>query len=370
MPRSIKPPGQPDAYAQAGVDSVAEEHGLNGLLASVNQTFPLRPGVGRPLLPIGYFANVLDLGGGQGLAISTDGVGTKLLVAEMMGRYDTVGIDCIAMNVNDVLCVGAEPIAIVDYVAVQTLKPAMLAEIGRGLYEGARQARVTIPGGEIAQVREMIRGVTEDEGFDLVATAVGVVPTDRIVIGQNVQPGDVVVGLRSSGIHSNGLTLARRVLFDRAGFSPREQVAPLAGRLGDELLTPTRIYVAPALAMLEQLAVKALIHVTSDGLLNLLRIVADVGFVIDQLPEPPPIFQLIQQVGQVPDEEMYAVFNMGIGFCVIVPAAQAEQAIAIARAHQVEALILGEAVAEPRRTVQLRPVGLEGTGAAFRPVRG
>src|SRR6185437_14141069 len=234
VPGRMSETEQSDVYARSGVDGAAEERGLEGLLHFVNQTFAFRPGVGKPALPIGYFANVLDLGRGQGLAISTDGVGTKLLVAQMLGRYDTVGIDCIAMNVNDVLCVGAEPIAIVDYVAVQALKPDLLKELGKGLYEDARQARVAIPGGEIAQVREMIRAESDDNGFDLVATCVGTVPLDRIIVGRNVEPGDVVVGLRSSGIHSNGLTLARTVLFRQAGLAPTDRVDPLTKSVGDE----------------------------------------------------------------------------------------------------------------------------------------
>ncbi|MGH2457684.1 MAG: phosphoribosylformylglycinamidine cyclo-ligase [Chloroflexota bacterium] len=366
MPGRIGEPEQTDVYARSGVDSAAEERGLEGLLRFVNQTFAFRPNVGRPALPIGYFANVLDLGQGQGLAISTDGVGTKLLVAQMLGRYDTVGIDCIAMNVNDVVCVGAEPIAIVDYVAVQALKPDLLRDLGKGLYEGARQARVAIPGGEIAQVREMIKGERDDNGFDLVATCVGTVPLDRIVVGQNVEPGDVVVGLRSSGIHSNGLTLARTVLFGQAGLTPTTRIDPLTQSVGEELLTPTRIYVRSALAMLEQLNVKALIHVTSDGFLNLLRVASDVGFVVDFLPEPLPIFRLLQKVGQIPDAQLYSVFNMGIGFCAIVPEAQSDAAIAIARAHDVEAFVLGHAISGPDRVVRLLPVGLEGRGSAFR----
>ena len=366
MTRSIQQPEPADVYSEAGVDSAAEERGMASLLRYVNQTFALRPGIGKPLLPIGFFANVLDLGRGQGLAISTDGVGTKLLIAQLLGRYDTVGIDCIAMNVNDILCVGAEPISIVDYVAVQVLKPEMLAELARGLYEGARQARVAIPGGEIAQVRELIKGEDDDNGFDLVATCVGLVPTDRIIVGENVQPGDVIVGLRSSGIHSNGLTLARDVLLRRAGFTVHSHVDGLDATVGEELLVPTRIYVVPALAMLASLHVKALVHITSDGLLNLLRVVADVGFEISFLPDPPPIFPLIQRLGEVPDEQMYSVFNMGIGFCVVVPASEAERAIAIAAENGIEAFVLGRAVAEPKRTVRLLPVGLEGRGSAFR----
>jgi phosphoribosylformylglycinamidine cyclo-ligase len=368
MAKSIDAASAGDVYSQAGVDTAAEEQGMAGLLRYVNQTFALRPGIGRPLLPIGYFANVLDLGRGLGLAISTDGVGTKLLVAQMLGRYDTVGIDCIAMNVNDILCVGAEPISIVDYVAVQALKPELVTALAKGLYEGARQGRVAIPGGEIAQVREMIRGEADDNGFDLVATCVGIVPTDRIVVGRDVAPGDVVVGLNSSGIHSNGLTLARDVLFRRAGFSPRQQVDPLAHSIGEELLTPTRIYVAPVLDMLAKLQVKALSHITSDGLLNLLRIESSVGFDLDNLPEPPAIFKLIQRLGHIPDEQMYAVFNMGVGFCVVVPPAQADEAIAISQAHGVEARVLGRAVATPEQTVNLLQVGLAGRGSTFAPV--
>jgi phosphoribosylformylglycinamidine cyclo-ligase len=360
---------EPDsAYQSAGVDTSAEETGMAGLLGYVNQTFANRPGLGKPLLPIGYFANVVDLGAGQGLAISTDGVGTKLLVAQLAGRYDTVGIDCVAMNVNDILCVGAEPISLVDYVAVQALKPDLLTQLAKGLAEGARQARVAIPGGEIAQVREMIHGVKDDAGFDLVATAVGVVPTDRIVVGQSVVPGDVVVGLRSSGIHSNGLTLARRVLLEQAGLTVHDYLPTLGRTVGEELLVPTRIYVEPVLTMLRNLDVKALSHITSDGLLNLLRIEASVGFEIDYLPEPPPIFRLIQDRGRVPNEEMFAVFNMGIGFCVVVPRNQASQAITIASQSGVEAHVLGQAVAEPERTVLLKPVGLVGKGSEFRPL--
>jgi phosphoribosylformylglycinamidine cyclo-ligase len=366
MSGTAQPPEKADVYASAGVDTEREEEGMAGLLGSVNATFAFRPGIGRPLLPIGSFANVLDLGNGQGLAISTDGVGTKLLVAELMNRYDTVGIDCVAMNVNDVLCVGAEPISLVDYIAVQVLQPEVLAEIGKGLAEGARQARCAIPGGEIAQVREMVQGARPDAGIDLVGSAVGLVATDRITTGKDLTPGDVVVGLASSGIHSNGLTLARKVLLEQAGLALDQVVPPLDRPLGEVLLTPTRIYVGPVLAMLERLRVKALSHITSDGLLNLLRVDADVGFRIDALPEPPPIFRLIQRLGQVPPAQMYQVFNMGIGFCVVVPPHQVDAALAIAKAHGVDALVLGRVVAEPKRTVRLVPVNLVGMASEFR----
>src|SRR5207248_9478341 len=174
---------------------------LGGLLGWVNRTAALRPGMGRPLLPNGYFANVVQLTEDLGLALCTDGVGTKILVAEMLGKYDTIGIDCVAMNVNDLLCVGAEPVALVDYIATARAEAGVLEEIGKGLYEGARQANVSIPGGELAQLPEIIRGAGPDSGVDLVGTAVGVVHPDRILTGARGRPGDAVIGPASTGLH-------------------------------------------------------------------------------------------------------------------------------------------------------------------------
>jgi phosphoribosylformylglycinamidine cyclo-ligase len=218
------------SYSGTGVNTIKEEAALAGLLRWVGQTVAF--GRCKPVLDFGYFATVLDLGNNLGLALSTDGVGTKLLVAEMLDKYDTVGIDCIAMNVNDLLCVGAEPLAMLDYIAVQEADPAMLEAIGKGLYEGARQANISIPGGEIAQVRELIKGVREGRGFDLAGACVGMVPVDKIIIGQDIRPGDVVIGLPSSGIHSNGLTLAREVFFNRANLRPEQHMPEFGRSLG------------------------------------------------------------------------------------------------------------------------------------------
>src|SRR5579884_2170844 len=291
---STDPRRAPATYAGAGVDTTAAGHALAGLLRWVAETGSNRPGSIR--LPNGYFAAVLAISPNLGLAISTDGVGTKLLVAEQLQKYDTVGIDCVAMNVNDVLCVGAEPVALVDYLAVEGADAQLLEAVGRGLHEGARQARVTIPGGELAIVPELIRGQGHGPAFDLVGTAVGTVALDRLLDGSTIADGDVVVGLASSGIHSNGLTLARRVL---VGDDPRrlaEYVPELGRTLGEELLEPTRIYVQPVLAMLRaDLPLRALAHITGDGLLNLTRVAAPVSFVLDHLPEDiPAIFRLIQ----------------------------------------------------------------------------
>jgi phosphoribosylformylglycinamidine cyclo-ligase len=356
-------------YQQAGVDTAHASTGLKGLLYWVQQTHALRQEVGAVRLPIGYYANVIDLGHGMGLAISTDGVGSKLLVAQLMDRYDTVGIDCVAMNANDILCVGARPLSLVDYLAVQTPEARLLEQLGKGLYEGARQANITIAGGELAQIGEMIKGVRDRYAFDLAATCVGTVPLDRILVGQQIAPGDVLIGLASTGIHSNGLTLARRVLLDQGGIGVDKHVPELGQPLGEELLTPTRIYVREVCAMLDaQLPIKALLHITGDGLLNLRRVQAPMGWVIENLPEPQPIFRLIQAHGRVSDAEMYQVFNMGLGFCIVTAPAAVARVHAIAHQHGVTAYDLGHAVADPERRIWLTPKQLVSAGDAFVPV--
>ncbi|HSC70310.1 MAG TPA: phosphoribosylformylglycinamidine cyclo-ligase [Candidatus Methylomirabilis sp.] len=353
------------SYAASGVNTVREEAGLAGLLAWVGKT--LEFGRHRSVLEFGYFASVLDLGNGLGLALSTDGVGTKLLVAQMLDKYDTIGIDCVAMNVNDILCVGAEPLCMLDYLAVQEADPDLLEQIGKGLHEGARQANISIPGGEIAQVREIIKGEREGRGFDLAGACIGLVPTNRILVGQDIQPGDAVIGLRSSGIHSNGLTLAREVFFKKATYRPDRYIAELGRTIGEELLMPTRIYVREILELLRAgLEIRALAHITSDGFLNLARVRAKVGYVLEVLPDPQPIFTLLQHIGRVSDEEMFAVYNMGTGFCLVVARAAADRALETLRRLGVEAFHLGHAVADPDRKVHLVPRGLVGAGSHFR----
>ncbi len=352
----------PFTYESSGVDTEQEELGMEKVKAWVDRTFSYCR-TARVCLPIGYFANVLDIGGGIGIAISTDGVGTKLLVAEQLRRFDTVGIDCVAMNVNDVLCVGARPIAMVDYIAVQRLSPEFLEEIGVGFQEGARLAGVSIPAGEIAQVPEMIRGVGNDSGFDLVGTCIGIVAVDKINTGAHVEPGDVVVGLPSSGVHSNGFTLARKSLLEKGRMDLNAQVRELGRTLGEELLSPTLIYVKEVLNVMDNgVEAKALAHITSDGFMNLARVDAPVGFVLDALPEPPPIFKLIQEKGHVPLEEMYSVYNMGIGFCLVVGPADAQKALGLLQDAQVKATVIGKAVHDQRKAVKLtqpRLVGVE-----------
>ena len=194
-----------EVYRETGVDTAEADAGLHNIVARVQGTWP-RAGLGRVILPIGYFANVIEIDG-KGIALCTDGVGSKTIIADMMGKYDTIGIDCVAMNVNDMICVGAKPVSMVDYIAVEQANAAMLDAVGAGLCEGARMAGISISGGETAQLKDIVHG------FDLVGMAVGCVDLDKVLSGKGVAPGDVVIGVRSNGVHSNGLTLARRAFF-------------------------------------------------------------------------------------------------------------------------------------------------------------
>jgi len=326
-----------DAYAKAGVDQSAADAAVAGLVAALGAIKLDRPSAQVPLP--GHYASVIRIDERTGIALSTDGVGTKLAIAEELGRYDTIGIDCVAMNVNDVICVGAEPLAMLDYIAIEKADPAVCAEIGVGLARGAELAGVEIPGGELAQLGKMVRGV------DVSGACFGTVALDAIVDGSAVEPGDAVIGLPSTGLHSNGYTLARSALVGIALDDER-----LGRPLGDILLEPTAIYVKPVVELLRSpVDVRGLAHITSGGTDNLLRLAAKVAYAIDDPLPVPNIFGLIQERGEVPAAEMREVFNMGCGFCVVVPDADEAAALELLRRHYPAAKRIGRAVAgEPQ----------------------
>jgi phosphoribosylformylglycinamidine cyclo-ligase len=324
-----------DAYERAGVSQRAADAAVAALLESLRRIDPGRPS--RQALAAGHYASVIRLDETVGIALSTDGVGTKLVVAEQLGRWDTVGIDCVAMNANDLICVGAEPLAMLDYVAVPEADPAVMRELGRGLRRGAELAGIEIPGGELAQIGEIVRGL------DLVGACFGTVDLDSIVTGAGIEPGDPVLGLPSSGLHSNGYTLARRALSD---VSLADET--LGRPLGDVMLEPTEIYVTAVVELMRSaVEVRGLAHITSGGLGNLLRLEAKVGYEIDDALPAPPIFSLIQERGSVSDAEMYEVFNMGCGFCCVVAARDEDAALELLRRHYPDAKRIGRATDRP-----------------------
>jgi phosphoribosylformylglycinamidine cyclo-ligase len=328
--------GGEDAYARAGVSQSDADLAVSRLVAALATA-----DIGRPSRQIdlkGHYAAVMRLDETTGIALSTDGVGTKLLVAEQLGRYDTVGIDCIAMNVNDIICVGAEPIAMLDYLAVEQADPEQCEQIGVGLARGAELAGIEIPGGELAQIGDLVKG------FDIAGACFGTVRLDSIIDGSAVTPGDVIIGLPSSGIHSNGYTLARRALEGIAMEDER-----LGRPLGEILIEPTEIYVGAVMDLIgSPVPVHGLAHITSGGLDNLLRLKADVSYEVTEPLPPQPVFDLIARRGEVAEDEMYEVFNMGCGFCCVVPAADESTALAVLRAHYPGAATIGTVAPGPK----------------------
>jgi phosphoribosylformylglycinamidine cyclo-ligase len=322
------------AYAVAGVDDLSGDAAVDALVSSLRRMRLDRPS--RAVELPGHYASVIRLDDRTGLAMSTDTVGTKMLVAERLRRFDTIGIDCVAMNANDVVCVGAEPMAMLDFVLCGEADPEVFAHLGAGLARGAELARVEITGGEVAQVGEIVAGL------ELGGTCVGTLALDAIVDGSRIEPGDPVIGLPSSGLHSNGYTLARRVLADVPLDDER-----LGRPLGDLLLEPTEIYVRAALDLLRSpVDVRGLAHVTGGGIRNLLRLGDRVGFEIDDPLPVPPIFALISDLGAVSEEEMHEVFNMGCGFCCIVAANDEDAALGLLRTRYAGAMRIGRATDE------------------------
>jgi len=300
-------------YAAAGVDIGAMDEAKEALIAALTYR---RKGFGAPLPMKDGYAGVVDLGG-ISLAITTDGVGTKMMVARDTGIWSTVGIDCVAMNVNDLYAIGAEPIAMVDYIALNSPDPLVMAQIGEGVNRGAELADITIVAGETAALPEIVYDV------DLAGTAVGIVERSRLITGDSIDAGDTVIALPSTGMHSNGYTLARRVLevsgyeyWDDFPYEPTRSI-------GEVFLEPTRIY-SEILSLLANHLVRGLAHITGGGLLNVRRL-TQYGLDLHNALDVPPIFTFIQEEGGIAAEEMYRTFNMGMGFLIITHSSTAEE---------------------------------------------
>jgi phosphoribosylformylglycinamidine cyclo-ligase len=338
-----------DAYAAAGVDTDQSDRAVDAIVGVLRTIETGRPSAS--VLGSGHYASVLRVADNLGVALSTDGVGSKLVVAEQADRLETVGIDCVAMNVNDLICVGAEPIAMLDYLAVEQADPEALARIAAGLKVGAEAAGVEIPGGELAVLPELIRGHPSPHGFDLCGTAIGTVALDAIVTGADAAPGDALIGIPSSGLHSNGYTLARRALLEEGGLALGDTPDALGGAtVADALLEPTVIYVRAVVALLRSgVPVRGLAHITGGGLRNLLRLNDGVGFAIEEPLDVPAICTLVAERGGIGPAEMWDVFNMGCGFVAVVGEEHAGEAADILAAHHPGARRIGTITAAAGR---------------------
>lgn len=299
-------------YEKSGVNIDKKSSSIKALVDELNYK---RAGIGQMVRMPGLFASLIDFGD-KYITLATDGVGSKLMIAEALNKWDTVGIDCIAMNVNDTICVNAEPTSFVDYIAIDKPDDDITREVGIGLQKGAELSNMEIVGGEIAVLPEIVNGL------DLSGTCMGYVAKDRIITGDRCTPGDLIVSLRSSGIHSNGLTLARKIV-EANNIAWTDHVSGLSKTIGEELLTPTEIYVKQVLEITANHEVHGLVDITGGGLRNILRM-AKCRYVIDNPVKPAPIFNVLQELGEVEDKEIYQTLNMSMGFTIIAPEEDAE----------------------------------------------
>ena len=332
---------QTDAYKAAGVDVEAGYESVKLMKADVQRTFNQ-----YVLSHLGGFGGLIELPEGYKkpvLVSGTDGVGTKLMIAFMMDKHDTIGIDAVAMCVNDILCQGAKPLFFLDYIACGKNYPEKIAQIVSGVAEGCVQGGMALIGGETAEMPDMY----SLDDYDLAGFAVGVVEKDEIITGQSIAEGDILVGLPSSGVHSNGFSLVRKLLFKDLKMDVHTKVDELGGTLGEALLTPTRIYVKAVEDLLKPYGVKGMSHVTGGGFYeNIPRMIPD-GLcakvdvsAIDTLP----IFKFIKEAGNITDEAMYSTFNMGIGLVSALPADQADGFVQALKDKGEKPVVLGEVV--------------------------
>ncbi|MFH1443591.1 MAG: phosphoribosylformylglycinamidine cyclo-ligase [Candidatus Micrarchaeota archaeon] len=364
------------SYSKAGVNVDKVKGIQKGIAGLLNST--LTPDV---LLGAGHYAGLLKFGG-KTLALHTDGVGSKVLIAQQLGKYDTVGIDAIAMNVNDLICLGARPVAAVDYLAVEKTNGHMIYEIMKGVSAGAMESKCAVVGGETAVVPDLIRGIA-GRGFDLSVTCIGEIE-GGVITGKDMQAGDVIIGLESSGIHSNGYTLARKVLLKSTekghaahgaavkgvnsqsnsgnGYASSDLKPVPKGKsplrdILEEMLVPTKIYSNAVMDVLRNSNVHGLAHITGGAFSKLQRIgaYAKKGFLLSNMPGPKPIFQKIQNMGKIPDKEMYRTFNMGIGFCIVCPKSEADGIVSICSRHNIGSQLVGHI--SDKRGVFLRKGG-------------
>jgi len=331
---------RPLSYSDAGVDIEAGNKAVEMIKEEVAST--LRPEVLSELGGFGALFSARFEGYEDPVLVSSvDGVGTKLKVAQMLERHDTIGIDLVAMCVDDIVTCGAEPLFFLDYLAMGKVDPRKVRDIVAGIARGCKRCGCALIGGETAEHP----GVMEEAEYDLAGFTVGVVDRGKMIDGSRIVPGDVVIGLMSTGLHSNGYSLARKIFFELNDFDPGDRLRGLSATLGDELLTPTEIYAPGILRLMKEIDVKGVVHVTGGGLIeNMPRVLpGGVDATIDMTGwHPPNIFKIIQDMGKVDEVEMFKTFNMGIGMVVIVDVGDFRQAISVLGLANYRAARIGE----------------------------
>ncbi|MBS4175648.1 phosphoribosylformylglycinamidine cyclo-ligase [Bacillus sp. FJAT-49736] len=334
-----------NAYRQAGVDIEAGYEAVERIKKHADRT--KRLGV---LGQLGSFGGIFDLSAinlrEPVLVSGTDGVGTKLKLAFLMDKHDSIGIDCVAMCVNDIVVQGAEPLYFLDYIACGKAIPIKLEQIVKGIADGCEQAGCALIGGETAEMP----GLYEEDEYDLAGFSVGACEKSELITGESIQEGDVLIGLSSSGIHSNGYSLVRKIFFEDHTFSIEEKLPKLERPLGEELLTPTKVYVKPVLKAIREFEIKGMAHITGGGFIeNIPRMLKDdLGVLIEKGSWPIlPIFHALQEYGEIPHEEMFNIFNMGIGFVLAVDESIADAIIKFFKENGESAYKIGCVTGEP-----------------------
>ena len=323
------------SYKKAGVDISKIKKSQKTIGNLIKSTHKLQK-LAKIEHGFGHYAGIVDVDGKISIATHTDGVGTKVLIANAMKKYDTIGIDCVAMNVNDIICIGATPIAFVDYIAANKNNERIFGQIVKGLVTGAKKSKMPIVGGETAIMPDLIAG--KEFSFDLAGMVTGYVNKKKMILGKSIEPGDVIIGAKSSGLHSNGYSLARKAL---KKYSVNDSVKGV-GSVGKALLKPTEIYTQPVLEIINKCKVNGLAHITGGSFTKLLRL-KNTGYEINSLPKMPPIMKLIADQG-VKDSEMYKTFNMGVGFCVIASKNQSYKIQKIFQKHKIQSQEIGNIV--------------------------
>ena len=367
-------------YAASGVDEPREQEALTGMLREFARTRGVRTGIGSVVAETDHFGSLVRLGGSLGLAISTDGVGTKLIIAQETKRYTEIARDLVANNVNDILCMGATPIALVDYIGIDVADEKFLHEFSRSLADAALDAKIAIVGGEIAQIGGMLNPSHTSPRFDVVATAVGLCMLEdstapngwpRALDRKNVRPGHHLIALTSSGLHSNGFSLARRVLCAEAGFSLDSKPHELHGEtIANALLTPTRIYVQCLLPLLQEGLISGLANISGGGFLTIARLNPAQSFELSAIPPPPPIFELIQRSGDLRPSEMLSTFNMGLGMVMAVEPHLSDRVLSSLRQLGENPLVVGKVI-KPEIApgeIIIRDLNLRGIGHDFQTI--
>jgi phosphoribosylformylglycinamidine cyclo-ligase len=348
---------KPFTYTDAGVNR-EQRHESKKALDALHETYKFsRFG---PVMHLPY-SNVFQLTEDKFLDLTIEGVGTKVLIAQLAGRYDTIGVDAVAMAVNDVIRSGATPLAISDNIHAQISNPDLVKAWLEGITDGAIQSECPVVSGEIGDVAEIINGIADGAGFDMIVASVGQVSKEKIITGYGIKPGDVIIGLPSSGLHSNGITLARKILLKRWGgkYQLGDKPAGLGREIVEEVLEPTKIYVKPFLKLAESVKIKGAVHITGDAYLkfnNLAKFSKGIGFQFDNF-KPQPVFGLIQEAAkdyclEITDEEMFRTFNMGWGFGIIVAKQDRDNTLDILEKAGAKPEQIGKVVDKPQITVQ------------------